>query len=168
MASVVIAPKPLATPSDLSTEARQSVAAELNPLVADVLALYVKTKNYHWHMSGPHFRDYHVLLDKQSDQIFEMTDELAERSRKLGQETIHSIGEIARLQRVRDDDRPFVEPAEMLRTLMADNRDLAQRMRAAHRVCDAAGDVATASLLENFIEEAERRTWFLFEAAGGA
>lgn len=168
MASVIIAPKQLATPSDLSTESRQSVAAELNPLVADVLALYLKTKNFHWHMSGTHFRDYHVLLDKQAEQIIEMTDVLAERSRKLGQETIHSIGEVARLQRVQDDDRPFVEPAEMLRVLMVDNRDLAQRMRGAHRVCDAAGDIASASILENFIEETERRTWFLFEAAGGA
>src|SRR5260221_2554423 len=151
-------------PGGFSPEDVESIARALNPLVADVLALYLKTKNFHWHMSGPHFRDYHVLLDKQAEQIIEMTDVLAERSRKLGQETIHSVGEVARLQRVQDDDRAFVEPAEMLRVLVVDNRDLAQRMRGAHRVCDAAGDLARASILGNFIGETERRTWFLFEA----
>jgi starvation-inducible DNA-binding protein len=167
MTSIAV-PQQLATRSDLPEAARQSVAAAVNPLVADAFALYVKTKNYHWHLSGPHFRDYHLLLDEQGDQIFEMTDVLAERCRKIGQTTVHSIGEIARLQRVADDDRPFVEPAEMLRSLMDENRGLAQRMREAHQVCDGAGDVATTSLLENYIDEAERRAWFLYEAAAGA
>ena len=161
-------PAPLATPSDLSAAARQSVAGALNPLVADAFALYVKTKNYHWHVSGPHFRDYHRLLDKHADQVMGMTDELAERSRKLGQPTIHSIGEISRESRVEDDDRTFVEPAEMLGILARENRDLAERMRRAHEVCDRGGDVASASILETFIDETERRTWFLYEATAGA
>jgi starvation-inducible DNA-binding protein len=167
MTSIAVPPQ-LATRSDLPEPARQSVAEAVNPLVADAFALYVKTKNYHWHLSGPHFRDYHLLLDEQGDQIFEMTDVLAERCRKIGQTTVHSIGEIARLQRVTDDDRTFVEPADMLRGLMDENRALAQRMREAHGVCDGAGDVATTSLLENYIDEAERRAWFLYEAAAGA
>lgn len=167
MTSIAVPPQ-LATPSDLPEPARQSVAEAVNPLVADAFALYVKTKNYHWHLSGPHFRDYHLLLDEQSDQIFEMTDVLAERCRKLGQTTVHSIGEIARLQRVTDDDRAFVEPADMLRGLMDENRALAQRMRESHGVCGRAGDVGTTSLLENFIDEAERRAWFLYQAAAGA
>ena len=162
MTSIAV-PKQLATLSDLPETSRQSVAEAVNPLVADAFALYVKTKNYHWHLSGPHFRDYHLLLDEHADQIFEITDVLAERSRKIGQTTVHSIGEIARLQRVADD-----EPADMLRSLMDENRGLAQRMREAHQVCDEAGDVATTSLLENFIDEAERRAWFLYEAATGA
>jgi starvation-inducible DNA-binding protein len=166
MSSIAV-PQQLATRSDLPETSRQSVAEAVNPLVADAFALYVKTKNYHWHMSGPHFRDYHLLLDEHADQIFELTDVLAERSRKIGQTTVHSIGEIARLQRVEDDDRAFVQPAEMLRSLMDENRGLAQRMRDAHQVCDEAGDVATTSLLENFIDEAERRAWFLYEAASG-
>ncbi len=139
------------------------MAAALNPLIADAFALYVKIKNFHWHVSGAHFRDYHLLLDKHAEQVLEMTDVLAERSRKLGQTTIHSIGEISRLQRVADDDRSFVEPIEMMRVLMTDNQDLGQRMRRAHQVCAEAGDVATTSLLENFIDDAERRTWFLSE-----
>ncbi|HKF76878.1 MAG TPA: DNA starvation/stationary phase protection protein [Candidatus Dormibacteraeota bacterium] len=157
-------PRQLAVPSDLDAAGRRAAAEALNPLVADAFALYVKVKNFHWHVSGPHFPDYHRLLDRQAEQVMNMTDALAERSRKLGQATIHSVGEIARLQRVQDDDRMFVEPFEMLRILMTDNRDLAERMRAAHRVCAEAGDVASTSLLENFIDEAERRTWFLFEA----
>jgi starvation-inducible DNA-binding protein len=157
---------PLQTPTDLTPAATKELSGTMNAILADVFALYLKTKNFHWHMSGPHFRDYHLLLDEQGDQIFEMTDVLAERCRKIGQTTVHSIGEIARLQRVADDDRPFVEPADMLRSLMDENRGLAQRMREAHQVCDGAGDVATTSLLENYIDEAERRAWFLYEAAG--
>jgi len=162
-ASAAVEPQQLAVPSDLDTEGRRSVAAALNPLIADAFALYVKIKNFHWHVSGAHFRDYHLLLDKHAEQVLEMTDVLAERSRKLGQTTIHSIGEISRLQRVADDDRSFVEPIEMMRVLMTDNQDLGQRMRRAHQVCAEAGDVATTSLLENFIDDAERRTWFLSE-----
>ena len=161
----VAVPEQLATRSDLDGDARQKVADALNPLVADAFALYVKTKNFHWHVSGNHFRDYHLLLDEQADQLIEITDVLAERSRKLGQATIHSIGEVARLQRVSDDDRAYVEPREMLQVLMDDNRALVERMRRAHDVCHAAGDVASTSLLETFIDEAERRTWFLYEAA---
>jgi starvation-inducible DNA-binding protein len=160
-------PRQLAVPSDLDLEACRASTAALNPLVADTLALYVKTKNFHWHVSGPHFREYHKLLDKQAAQLLETTDVLAERSRKLGQPTLHSIGEIMRLQRVRDDDRQFVEAGEMMRVLVADNRDLAERMRDAHRVCASAGDVASTALLETFIDEAERRTWFLFETIAG-
>jgi starvation-inducible DNA-binding protein len=163
--SPVAVPEQLATRSDLASDARQRIADALNPLVADAFALYVKTKNFHWHVSGSHFRDYHLLLDEQAGQVIETTDVLAERSRKLGQATIHSIGEIARLQSVRDDDRPFVEPREMLQVLMDDNRGLTERMRRAHDVCVTAGDVASTSLLETFIDEAERRTWFLYEAA---
>jgi len=156
-------PKQLAVPSDLDTESRRSVAAALNPLVADAFALYVKTKNFHWHVSGPHFRDYHRLLDRHAEQILGMTDVLAERCRKVGHTTIHSIGEISRLQRVHDDDRLFVEPVEMVRILMTDNHDFGERLRSAHRVCADAGDVATTSILENFIDDTERRTWFLSE-----
>jgi starvation-inducible DNA-binding protein len=163
MTSIAV-PQQLATRSDLPETSRQSVAEAVNPLVADAFALYVKTKNYHWHLSGPHFRDYHLLLDEHADQIFQLTDVLAERVRKVGQTTVHSIGEIARLQRVADDDRAFVAPEDMLRSLMDENRGLAQRMREAHQVCGEAGDVATTSLLENYIDEAERRAWFLYEA----
>lgn len=160
-------PKQLATPTDLDGQRCQSVAAALNPLVADAFALYLKTKNFHWHMSGAHFRDYHLLFDEHGEQLMGVTDVLAERSRKLGQTTIHSIGEVSRLQRVQDDDRPFVEPIEMMRILMADNRDFTERMRGAHRVCEETGDVATASLLEQFIDDSERRTWFLYETTIG-
>jgi len=162
-ASAGVVPKELAVPSDLDTEGRRSVAAALNPLVADAFALYVKIKNFHWHVSGAHFRDYHLLLDKHAEQVLEMTDVLAERSRKLGQTTVHSISEISRLQRVPDDDRPFVEPIEMMRALITDNQDLGQRMRRAHQVCEEAGDFASTSILENFIDDTERRTWFLSE-----
>jgi starvation-inducible DNA-binding protein len=166
-ATITAVPKQLAVFSDLDMQGRRSVAAAVNPLVADAFALYLKTKNFHWHMSGPHFRDYHRLLDRHAKQLIEITDVLAERSRKLGELTLHSIGEVSRLQRVRDDDRPFVEPAEMLRILMADNHELAKRMRGAHEVCADADDVATTNLLETFIDQAERRAWFLHEMVAG-
>jgi starvation-inducible DNA-binding protein len=156
---------PLVTPTDLDREGTRDVAAALNRLLADTFALYLKTKNFHWHMSGPHFRDYHLLLDEQADQIYAMTDPLAERVRKLGRLTLHSIGEIARLQRVADNDAEYVEPLDMLAELREDNQALAERMREAHDVCDEGRDVASASLLEVWIDEAERRTWFLFEAS---
>jgi starvation-inducible DNA-binding protein len=159
------APAQLATPSKLPSRRCESIAAALNPLVADAFALYLKTKNFHWHMSGPHFRDYHLMLDDHGESLLEMTDVLAERARKLGQATIHSIGEVSLMQRVQDDDRLYVEPVEMLRILMTDNQDLSERVRDAHRVCEEAQDVATASLLETFIDDAERRTWFLYEAS---
>ena len=154
----------LQTPSDLTATAREAVAAGLNRLLADVFALYLKTKNFHWHMSGPHFRDYHLLLDEQSDQIFVITDPLAERVRKLGGTTLRSIGHIAKLQRVLDNDAEFVTPHDMLAELRDDNKQLAARLREAHGVCDEAGDVASASLLEVWIDEAEPRVWFLYEA----
>ena len=156
---------PLVTPTDLEREGTRDSAAGLNRLLADVFALYFKTKNFHWHMSGPHFRDYHLLLDEQANQIFAMTDPLAERVRKLGQLTLHSIGEVSRLQRVTDNDAEYVEPLDMLAELRDDNQALAERMREAHDVCDEARDVASSSLLEVWIDETERRTWFLFEAS---
>ena len=155
----------LATPTDLGTEATRDVSAALNLLLADVFALYIKTKNLHWHMSGPHFRDYHLLLDEQGEQIFAMADPIAERVRKIGGTTLRSIGHIARLQRVLDNDAAFVTPEDMLAELRDDNRDLVSRMRAVHTTCEDQGDVATASLIENWIDETERRGWFLFEAA---
>jgi len=154
----------LQTPTDLSANAVRDVAAALNLLLADTFALYVKTKNFHWHMSGPHFRDYHLLLDEQGDQIFAMTDPLAERVRKIGGTTLRSIAHIARLQRVLDNDAGLVTPLDMLAELRDDNKDMIARMREAHGVCDEGGDVASASLLEVWIDETERRTWFLFEA----
>ncbi len=153
----------LATPNDLQEEGRLIIADHINPLVADAFALYVKTKNFHWHMSGKHFRDYHLLLDEQSDQIFAMIDPLAERVRKLGGLTIKSISHIASLQNVQDDNEAYLDPHQMLSQLAKDNEEYAVRMRAAHAVCDKYNDVATASLLETFIDETERRTWFLFE-----
>lgn len=161
-------PAALDTPNDLGDNATKAIASEVNKLVADAFALYVKTKNFHWHMSGPHFRDYHLMLDEQSDQIFATTDPLAERVRKLGGRTLHSIGEIAGMTRVRNNDAPFVSPLEMLKELCADNKAMAANMRKAHGVCDEHEDVATASLLEVYIDETERRTWFLFEAIRGA
>jgi starvation-inducible DNA-binding protein len=155
---------PLHTPTDLSANATRDVAAALNLLLADVFALYLKTKNFHWHMSGPHFRDYHLLLDEQGDQIFAMTDPIAERVRKIGGQTLHSIGHIARLQRVSDNDAEYVTPLDMLAELRDDNKQLAAAMREAHSVCDESEDVASASLIEVWIDETERRTWFLFEA----
>ena len=158
----------LKTPTDLGDNAAAAVAAELNLLVADAFALYVKTKNFHWHMSGPHFRDYHLMLDEQADQIFATTDPLAERARKIGQKTLRSIGQINQLSRVKNNDADFVSPLEMLRELCDDNREMAKSMRKAHQVCDDNEDVASASLLEVYIDETERRTWFLFEASRGA
>jgi starvation-inducible DNA-binding protein len=155
----------LATPSDLPDAATRDITGALNALLADTFALYVKTKNVHWHMSGPHFRDYHLLLDEQADQIYAMTDPLAERVRKLGGLTLRSIGNIARLQRVLDNDAPYVEELDMLAELRDDNKMMAARMREAHGLCDEHRDVATASLLEVWIDETERRTWFLFEAS---
>jgi len=155
---------PLHTPTDLSPNATRDVAAALNLLLADTFALYVKTKNFHWHMSGPHFRDYHLLLDEHGDQTFAMTDALAERVRKIGGTTLHSIGQITRLQRVLDNDAEYVAPLDMLAELRDDNKQMAAAMREAHGVCDENGDVASASLIEVWIDETERRTWFLFEA----
>jgi starvation-inducible DNA-binding protein len=155
---------PLATPTDLGASAVRDIAAALNGVLADVFALYLKTKNFHWHMSGPHFRDYHLLLDEQADQIFAMTDPIAERVRKLGEVTVRSIGQIARTQRVRDNDASYVEPSDMLAELREDNAALTASLRQVHNVCDEHRDVATASLIEVWIDESERRTWFLFES----
>ncbi len=156
-------PRSLATPSDLPSEATHAVASALRVLLADTFALYMKTKNFHWHMSGPNFRDWHLLLDEQADQIFAMTDVLAERGRKVGGLTLHSIGEIAKLQRIKDNDGANVDPRAMLTELRDDNMEFTRLMREAHDVCDDAGDCATTSILEVFIDETERRTWFLFE-----
>jgi len=156
---------PLATPTDLKAGATRDISGAMNAMLADVFALYLKTKNFHWHMSGPHFRDYHLLFDEQGDQLFAMTDPIAERVRKLGGTTIRSIGHIARLQRVDDNDAPYVEPEDMLAELREDNKTLAARLREAHGVCEKYEDIATASLIEVWIDETERRTWFLFEAA---
>ena len=155
----------LATPTDLGANATKDLTGGLNILLADVYALYIKTKNFHWHMSGPHFRDYHLLLDDQATEVDAMTDVIAERVRKLGGGTIRSIGHIKRLQRVLDNDADFVTPLDMLAELREDNQRLAARMRETHNVCEEYGDVATASLLEVWIDEAERRVWFLFEAS---
>jgi starvation-inducible DNA-binding protein len=154
---------PLTTPTTLSENAVHEISRALMPLLSDVFALYLKTKNFHWHMSGPHFRDYHLMLDDQADQIFSMTDAIAERSRKLGATTIRSIGQISRCQRVVDNDADYVKPLDMIAELRDDNATLTQTMRELHSLCDEAGDVATASLLENWIDESEKRTWFLFE-----
>jgi starvation-inducible DNA-binding protein len=155
---------PLHTPTDLQPDPVRDIAAALNLLLADVFALYIKTKNFHWHMSGPHFRDYHLLLDEQSEQIFAATDAIAERVRKIGGMTLRSIGQIGRLQRILDNDANFVTPLDMLAELRDDNKQLVASLREAHAVCDEHGDVASASLLENWIDEAERRVWFLFES----
>jgi starvation-inducible DNA-binding protein len=155
---------PLATPTDLKPNAVRDLAGALNILLADMFGLYLKTKNFHWHISGPHFRDYHLLLDEHGEQIFATTDAIAERVRKIGGTTLHSIGHIGRLQRIEDNDADFVTPMDMLAELRDDNKDLAARMRETHDLCEEHGDVATASLLEVWIDEAERRTWFLFEA----
>jgi starvation-inducible DNA-binding protein len=154
----------LRTATDLSAEAVSAVTGALNPLLADAFALYLKTKNFHWHLSGPHFRDYHLLLDEQGEQIFAMTDELAERVRKIGGATVKSIGHVARLQRIKDNNEEFVAAVDMLRELMEDNKAFTTNMREAHEIADQNNDSATTSLLENFIDETERRTWFLFEA----
>jgi starvation-inducible DNA-binding protein len=155
---------PLATRTDLSQAAVKDISGTMNAMLADVFALYVKTKNFHWHMSGPHFRDYHLLLDEHAEQLFAMTDPVAERVRKIGGITLHSIGQIARTQRVLDNDAEYVEPLDMLAELADDNKTLAARLREAHNVCDEHRDVATTSLIEVWIDETERRTWFLFEA----
>ncbi|MGZ5920832.1 MAG: Dps family protein [Rhizomicrobium sp.] len=155
----------LETPTDLSNNAIPEIAEALNGLVADAFALYLKTKNFHWHVSGPHFRDYHLLFDEHADQIFASTDELAERVRKIGGRTLRSIGEIAKLQSLSDNNQDFVGPADMIRELMADNKKMMKAMRKAHEIADKHDDVATASILENFIDQTERRNWFLFEAS---
>jgi starvation-inducible DNA-binding protein len=156
---------PLVTPTDLKRSATRDIAAAMNGILADVFALYLKTKNFHWHMSGPHFRDYHLLLDEHADQIYAMTDPIAERIRKVGGSTLRSIGHIARTQRILDNDAEYVEPLDMLAELREDNKTLAARLREAHNVCDDHRDIATASLIEVWIDETERRTWFLFEAS---
>jgi starvation-inducible DNA-binding protein len=155
---------PLITPTDLPSNAVQDISGALNILLADVFALYIKTKNFHWHMSGSHFRDYHLLLDEQSEQIFALTDALAERVRKIGGTTLRSIGQIGRLQRVLDNNADYVTPLDMLAELRDDNKQLAAHLRETHGLCDEHNDVASASLLETWLDEAERRTWFLFEA----
>ncbi len=156
---------PLVTPTDLKAPATKDLSGALNAILADVFALYLKTKNFHWHMSGPHFRDYHLLLDEHADQIFAMTDAIAERVRKVGGATLKSIGQIGRMQRVLDNDAAYVEPEDMLAELCEDNKMLASRLREAHNVCEEHNDIATASLIEVWIDETERRTWFLFEAS---
>jgi starvation-inducible DNA-binding protein len=155
---------PLTTPTDLSTDATRDIGGAMNAILADVFALYLKTKNFHWHVSGPHFHDYHLMMDDQADQLFAMTDPIAERIRKVGAMTLRSIGHIARIQRIPDNDADYVEPRDMLAELCEDNQALAGRLREAHEVCDELRDIATASLIETWIDETERRTWFLFEA----
>jgi len=153
------------TPTDLSQKGVAEICASLRHLLADVFALYVKTKNFHWHMTGAHFRDYHLLLDEHADQIFAMTDDIAERARKIGGTTLHSIGDIAKHQRLHDSDEELLAPKEMLAELSEDNQQLTRFLRATHKICDDHNDVATASLIENWIDETERRTWFLFESS---
>lgn len=156
---------PLRTPTSLSQEATRDISAGLTALLADVFALYIKTKNFHWHVSGPHFRDYHLLLDEQAAEILAMTDLIAERSRKIGGVTLRSIGQIAREARISDNDADYVDAVDMLAELRDDNSDLAARMREVHALCDEYGDIATASLLENWVDETEKRVWFLFESS---
>ena len=156
---------PLRTPTDLKAAATKDIAAAMNGILADVFALYMKTKNFHWHMSGPHFPDYHVMLDEQATQIYNMTDRIAERIRKLGGNTLRSIGHISRTQRIPDNDANYVEPSDMLSELCDDNKTLVTRLREAHSVCDEHNDIATTSLIEAYIDESERRTWFLFESS---
>lgn len=153
----------LATPSDLSDIGRQEIAAHINPLVADAFALYIKTKAFHWHLSGRHFRDYHLLFDEQADQILAMIDVLAERLRKLGQTTIYSLEHISRIKTIKDEQEAFLEPEKMVHHLLDDNKQFTTHLRAAHDICQKHNDVATTSILEIFIDETERRTWFLFE-----
>jgi starvation-inducible DNA-binding protein len=154
---------PLVTPTDLKAKATKDITGAINSILADVFALYLKTKNFHWHMSGPHFRDYHLLLDEHSDQLFAMTDPIAERVRKIGGPTLKSVGQISRTQRILDNDAEYVEPMDMLAELAEDNRTLVGRLREAHNVCEEYRDVATTSLIEVWIDESERRSWFLFE-----
>jgi starvation-inducible DNA-binding protein len=155
----------LDTPTDLSPEAVEKISAAVNPLIADAFALYLKTKNFHWHISGRHFRDYHLMLDEQGEAIFNQIDDLAERIRKIGGTTMRSIGQVAKLQTIEDNEETYVPPREMLRELMEDNKKTVVNMRKAHEIADKYKDSATTSILENFIDEAERRTWFLFEAS---
>jgi len=159
---------PLETPNDLGSNAVQDISGALNILLADIFALYLKTKNFHWHMSGSHFRDYHLLLDEQAEQIFATTDAIAERVRKVGGTTLRSIGHIGRLQRLLDNDANYVTPLDMFAELRDDNKQLAANLRETHGLCDEHGDVASTSLLEHWIDEAERRTWFLFEVTRAA
>ncbi len=158
---------PLATPTDLTRSASKDISGAMNAILADVFALYLKTKNFHWHLSGRHFRDYHLLLDEQAEQLFAMTDPIAERIRKIGGLTLRSIGHISRIQRVLDNDAEYVEPLDMIAELADDNKTMAARLREAHNVCDEHRDVATASLIEVWIDETERRTWFLSEIKRG-
>ena len=160
---LIIRNEALGTPSDLGADAVRDISGALNALLADMFALYVKSKNFHWHVSGPHFRDFHLLLDEQADQIFATTDPIAERVRKIGGTTLRSIGQIAQQKRLIDNDADFVTPRDMLAELREDNKQLTAEMRRTHALCDEHGDVATASLLEVWIDEAERRVWFLFE-----
>jgi len=153
----------LETPSDLSHRGVTEITAALRQLLADVFSLYMKTKNFHWHMSGPHFRDYHLLLDEHSEQIFAMTDDIAERARKIGGTTLHSVSDISRHQRLKDNNEDFVTPKDMLAELSADNQQLTRFLRSAHEICEEHNDVATASLIEVWIDQTERRTWFLSE-----
>jgi starvation-inducible DNA-binding protein len=157
----------LRTPSDLAEKVDQ-IQRAMNPILADVFAMYLKTKNFHWHMSGPHFRDYHLLLDEQASQLLAMTDQIAERLRKIGASTLHSVGHVSRLQRVEDNDAQYVEPSDMLVEVMNDNVSLAARLRDAHEMCDRHRDIATASLIEVWLDETENRIWFLFEATRGS
>ncbi len=157
----------LATPTDLSSTATREISTALNTVLADVFALYLKTKNFHWHLSGPHFRDFHLMFDEQGEQLFAMTDVLAERVRKIGGTTLRSIGHIARLQRVDDNDADFVDAQDMLTELVEDNKNFAARLREAREACEEHKDVATAALIDVWIDETEKRTWFLFESAQG-
>ncbi|GAB2897532.1 Dps family protein [Microbulbifer echini] len=155
----------LTAPTDLGENAKSSITTAVNTLLADTFSLYLKTKNFHWHVSGPHFRDYHLLFDDQASQIFKMTDVLAERVRKLGGTTLRSIGQIAKLQRSSDNDADYVDPQDMLTELGEDNQQMIANMRKVHELCDKHRDIATASILEEYIDQAERRSWFLFEAS---
>ena len=155
--------RPLQSRTDVAPDAAKDISGALTALLADVFALYIKTKNFHWHMSGPHFRDYHLALDEQGDQLFAMTDDIAERVRKIGGTTLRSIGHIARVKRIADNDADYVTPKDMLSELREDNKALIESMRSAHDLCDGAGDFASASLLENWIDEAQRRAWFSYE-----
>ena len=161
-------PASLDTPNDLGDNGRQEVADAVNKLVADAFVLYTKTKNFHWHMTGPHFRDYHLMLDQQSDDIFATTDPLAERVRKLGKRTVHSMSEMIKISHLKENDADYIPPLQMLRELMRDNKSVAAAMRQTHEIADKHDDFATASLLEEYIDKTERRTWFLFEATQGA
>lgn len=156
---------PLQTPTDLTPAATKEISGALNAILADVFALYLKTKNFHWHMSGPHFRDYHLLLDEHADQLYAMTDPIAERVRKIGGLTLRSISHIGKLQRIPDNNAEFVEPSDMLAELREDNQTLAASLRETHNVCEEHRDLATASLIEVWIDETERRAWFLYESS---